>query len=337
VIGPNAYSDPTKDTWRGWKWNAIAEKLCGKRCSPSARADILQRKTVLYLCGPDDCDRRKLLALGFANHNCFAVDIFKPRIAEIRDKGGFGMCSSMQALLFAWPVDFRLDVIDCDLCSGLVADVFDLALAFSSCAGVRGATIFSGNFMRGRDADSHSLRAAIGDGIGSDGAVKRSRAWLGLMALRDPAQLYFDRGEVVRDSIDYSTFRQLRTESVIGEYRSKTSGQWFDSVIHEARFTTFAKGIIREHESLEKDVQAVSKELTDVDDSVLGKRKKTILSRVLAAYREMSELNTDVQVSGKGMAASGLSRKCCDKKASRKIAALRAMRTMALARLTDGS
>lgn len=307
--GAIAYDDATKDSWRGWKWNAITSMLCGDRATPSRKASILQKKTVLYLAGPKDLDRRKALSHGFANHNVIAIDVVKSRIASIRCQGGFGICSSMQAVLLNWPANWTIDVVDCDLCSGVVSDVLDLALILKICPAITENTVFSGNLMRGRDRASNELRQSIGGGV-----VKRSDAWT--RAISCPISSHMANGtfNVSEDELIYKPEGVIKTNS----YRSKTSGQVFDSIIHfiPKRDTDWCrtwKGVADKH-------------LKQCQELGLSKGLQRQFEDYLASNRkEMDEAVSIARKFGKF-----LGQKCKDHKASRKIAALRAMRTMYL-------
>lgn len=318
MIGATEYADPSKDSWRGWKWNTIARLICGDRATPSLKASRLQNKTVLYLAGPQDLDRRKALSHGFANHNLIAVDVVRDRIQAIRDDGGFGICSSMQAVLFNWPGDWHIDVIDCDLCAGIVEDTWDLSAAVCACRGVSKRTVFSGNFLRGRDQASNRVRRLI-----SDGVVRRSEVWCYLHCQREPLE-YMNLEELNGCTVDREYLEELKNSAVHGSYVSKTSGQTFDSVIHYVVNCSFGKFWDDKRHADESLGRWFRKPTCDGEARALERYKTAIQkhSEYILKTAKSKELSAIYRTLGES-----LNKKCRDKKAHRKIAAMRAMRT----------
>lgn len=258
--GAAEYIDASKDTWRGWKWNAIAHAALqfNDRLPPAERARRLSQKTVLYLVGPEDHDRRKALAKGFANHNLIAVDICQERIDEVRAVGGLGICGSLQNILLSWPQDWPVDVVDADFCGGLVNDIGELPFCFNLCRGAYAETVVSMNLLRGRDPHSNSTRENVrnttdwlaralsksGADIGGvDLAKHRGVNWLTHLAncwgqVRDCAagvdSAFDEKGRkgVLISERELSDWICNVWNPQLGSYRSKTSGQVFDSVVH---------------------------------------------------------------------------------------------------------
>lgn len=250
MIGAEAYVDASKDTWRGWKWNAIANAALGftTRIPPSEKKRRLSTKTVLYLVGPDDRDRPKALDRGFLGHNLIAVDLLQERVDAVRKAGGLAIRGSLQMILSNWPKDWPIDVIDGDFCSGLVEDVATLACCLRVCAGMHPDTVVSLNLMRGRDPASNSTRdniARIGHflrqslGGSSNLNMKKHRGinWI--------AHLMWHFGSMIHGSVENGRYRDvLMDEDLVDDlinelwmphfwsYRSKTSRQYFDSVVH---------------------------------------------------------------------------------------------------------
>lgn len=247
MIGAVAYDDPAKDAWRGWKWNTIAAQLTGwKRLNPKEQARQLQNKLVLYLVGPDDCDRKRAVARGFSNHNLIAVDIVQERVDEVRARGGFAIRGSLQQLVANWPSDWPLDVIDGDFCSGATNDVLNLASCLGCSQAVRKATVVSLNMMRGRDSQSNCIREAFRSLSNADRDVIAAKL-PGMIGVRDIAKHraatwfanlllgewpYSNRFEKALDCDWIRHELNPRTNW----YRSKTSGQCFDSVIYNLGF-----------------------------------------------------------------------------------------------------
>lgn len=240
--GATQYDDAAKDAWRGWKWNTIAAALMNWReLGPAERARQLSTKTVLYLVGPDDHDRKRALARGFANHNLIAVDIVQDRIDEVRAAGGFGIRGSLQQLIMNWPSDWQIDVIDADFCSGLVCDVMNFPWCLNISQAIHPDTVVSINMMRGRDSQSNDIRRFYKEissklpkgfasrfGVDIESATKH-RGFNWTIRLIQ----YFRR--MLKNEFSVSHIASI----LAGEwnphsntYRSKTSGQVFDSVVH---------------------------------------------------------------------------------------------------------
>lgn len=246
--GAEVYIDASKDTWRGWKWNAIARAalLFNDRLPPSERARRLSQKTVLYLVGPEDNDRQKALAKGFANHNLIAVDIQQERIDEVRASGGLGICAPLQQVIRHWPLNWPIDIVDADMCSGFVADIRALAFCMFSTPVIHGNSVVSMNLMRGRDQHSNEIRnlckfaeMLLPDGRDCEHDIVKHRGGNWLMNIC----FHIHRlNAVLEDKCYPKGFIGLEPALVrslwdswrpaISSYRSKTSNQYFDSVVH---------------------------------------------------------------------------------------------------------
>jgi hypothetical protein len=162
MIGLDNYESSTKDTWRGWQWNRIVERLLGFRnLGPAGKRMLLRNKTVLYLVGPHDKDRSKALKHGFDNHNLIAVDIAQARVNLVRKAGGLAIKGSLHQILAHWPEDWPIDAVIADFCGGMTRSAGLLHSALVACKGARNGTVVSINLMRGRDAFSNELRSEI--------------------------------------------------------------------------------------------------------------------------------------------------------------------------------
>lgn len=248
--GLDNYQNGTKETWRGWKWNCIANAAVqfNERLPPSERTRRLREKTVLYLVGPDDVDRRKAISKGFSNHNLIAVDISQDRIDEVRAAGGIGICAPLQQILRQWPRDWPIDVIDADLCSGFVSDVRAIMHCLFANPAIHKDSVISMNLMRGRDEHSNGLRelcravSAIVK-MDPDSFVKhRGFNWL----MNIPFHVFRVEAEILRSkghaapcsreniAIDLRRVNEFfRTwNPKVSTYKSKGSSQYFDSVVH---------------------------------------------------------------------------------------------------------
>ena len=240
VIGAETYEDASKDTWRGWKWNAIARAALGfnARLPPSEQKRMLATKTVLYLVGPNDRDRQKAIDIGFLADNLIAVDLLQERVDAVRKSGGLAIRGSLQMILSNWPKDWPIDVIDGDFCSGLVSDIVVIRGSMGYCAAMHPLTVVSLNLMRGRDPSSNSIRAEIGRTPNllaklfpkERSPIKhRGVNWLAHVCshhFKHFGDGYFADLDEMADWI-HKTFKPN-----LHSYRSKTSGQFFDSIVH---------------------------------------------------------------------------------------------------------
>jgi hypothetical protein len=249
MIGAGEYIDSRKDTWRGWKWNSIAKAACNfnPRLPPSEVSRRLGDKTVLYLVGPEDHDRRKALAKGFANHNLIAVDVVQERIDEVRRAGGLGICAPLQQVILHWPHDWPIDVIDADLCHGFVSDVRALQFCMCYTPAVHTNSVVSLNLMRGRDQHSNEIRTLckiaaefIPKGAEHEHDIVKHRGSNWLMNLtffihRMKGYGKYPKGYI---GIEPETVRECfqAWKPAVNSYQSKTSSQYFDSVVHRWAF-----------------------------------------------------------------------------------------------------
>lgn len=215
MIGVDEYVDASKDTWRGWKWNRIADAAVRwAKLPPTEKARRLSHKTVLYLVGPDDKDRAKALSKGFASHNLVAIDLVQGRVDEVRRSGGLAICGSLQQVIANWPKDWPIDVVDADFCSGWVSDVSCLKNILLGSPAMVPDTVFSINLMRGRDSNCNNLRQFLD-------IKHRGELW---------GKLHLLHASILQSGESETPLQRTRPEWT--QYRSKTSGQWFDSVVH---------------------------------------------------------------------------------------------------------
>jgi hypothetical protein len=253
--GAVAYDDPAKDAWRGWKWNAIADAATSwRRLPPSERARQLSQKTVLYLVGPDDHDRRRALARGFANHNLIAVDLVEERVKEVRAAGGLAICGSLQQVIANWPLDWPIDVIDADFCHGFVSDVRALHDILLAQFAMSPTAVISLNMLRGRDANSNGIRDNIEEFLKASGtSLKHPQnmkhrgmnwifSWLMYVSrmqtylLNDCQPLIHNGQHYLALCMDCIREQWASCNPRFNSYKSKTSGQVFDSVVHRLAF-----------------------------------------------------------------------------------------------------
>lgn len=163
--GLDQYTSGTKETWRGWQWNRIVERLCGIKHiggpgdrGPAWRRQILKNKTVLYLVGPEDADRPLALRHGFANQNVIAIDLRQDRVNAVRRNGGVAIHGSLQQIIAHWKENWSIDVIVADFCHGLTKDALALHPILMAQPAFAAGGVLAINMMRGRDADSNEIR-----------------------------------------------------------------------------------------------------------------------------------------------------------------------------------
>ena len=282
MIGAIAYDDPAKDAWRGWKWNAIANAACGfnDRIPPREKARRLSEKTVLYLVGPDDHDRKRALARGFANHNLIAIDLVQERVDEVRRAGGLAICGSLQQVLLNWPHDWPIDVIDADLCSGITKDVIGLARCLLACPAFESQSVLSLNMMRGRDAESNELRSTLNAMFPQykHGAKHRGLNWSMHLAIEVIAM-----GKCNPTHEAVGVIFEIQRAS-INSYRSKTSGQFFDSCVHRWGITRLAQPDVSSRD-WERERKQVGSVLSSTCSSSVGVRHRIAALRAVRTMK----------------------------------------------------
>lgn len=163
MAGLDSYQNATKETWRGWAWNQIVERLApGKHLSWKAKCRSMQDKTILYLCGPDDVDREMGLKRGFQNHNLIACDIDKDCIVTVRKNGGIGVSSSLSDVLWMWPMDWRIDAVLADFtCGANYQTIMTFGRSLIHSSGVNGGCVAVVNLLRGRESQINEIREFI--------------------------------------------------------------------------------------------------------------------------------------------------------------------------------
>jgi hypothetical protein len=247
--GLSAYANGTKQTWRGWQWNKIVEKLCrGRSLGPASTKEILKTKTILYLVGPHDIDREVAIKKGFSNENLIAVDIERDRVVSARNGGGFALHGGLSDVLAAWPVDRSIDGIVADFCAGIDDrfNTFAMALAnvkFTKC-------VVAVNLLRGRDKINDSVRNAMLEAIPKD-VYDQSKdcgghwhefkhrgyfAWLKIAGHAAEALniiRFRDRGEPMSTTDFRETSERILAEMNPVFYSYKSGVQVFDSVVLE--------------------------------------------------------------------------------------------------------
>ena len=164
MIGLDSYDNRTKDSWRGWQWNRIMERLAMRfeiRPSPAELKKAAAKWTVLYLCGPDDIDRESALKRGFSNENLIAIDINSTNIDKVRESGGLGVSARLQDVIASWSDDWKLDVVVADTCHGFSKAMSSLLMTVLFNPALSSESVISVNMIRGHDEHTNILREGV--------------------------------------------------------------------------------------------------------------------------------------------------------------------------------
>lgn len=247
--GADSYQSGTKETWRNWQWNRIVELLCdGRKLGPAGQRERLRDKTVLYLVGPNDEDRKCAIKRGFVSNNCIAVDIDESRTVEVRKNGGRAICGSLHQVVMGWKRDRKIDVVVADFCHGLTNDAIGLVNAFNASPAIGRHTVVSINLMRGRDAQCNHIRESVIDRMESlPSGPMRDRC---IRMAKDRGYLFVDRtiqwcltvantinkerfGRELTDQQERRIYLQVYAEMTphYYDYKSPESGHVFDSAV----------------------------------------------------------------------------------------------------------
>lgn len=234
------YKFGTKNNWRRWQANRIAERV-----NPATA-------TVLYLAGEQDQDRTLLKAKGFRDHNLIAVEREKKIVAELRDREILVAHGDLFDVLFSWPAQKRIDVVIgdflCDLSRAMVSNIV-FALMLPQCI----ETVFAFNFLKGRDSSLQSLRDGIGvvaiDYGCSPFRDPKHRGNILFMLLVMAAKLKLEEGlkchfseaecqeilQLENIKAELTHCLELNCLPVYNQYASTAGNQYFNSVVFKNR------------------------------------------------------------------------------------------------------
>lgn len=220
------YSYGQKKVWRKWCWNRLCEKVGPHR----------KDKTILYLSGPDDYDRKEGVQRGFKNSNIIAVDLSDENIDVVRKQGGFGLCDDLYHILLMWPYEWKIDVLIADFCQGISDHAFRLMHALIHCSAIHSETVIWVNLMRGRDPKSNYYREQYG-------ALMTQWSFSGNNKHRGEIWFWMFMSEILRSAREGGHYRIEREncgdrvqalvdhmQPVTTSYKS-TSNQYFDTII----------------------------------------------------------------------------------------------------------
>jgi hypothetical protein len=131
------YNNPTKDTWRGWAWNQIADRK------------VMPGETVMVLCGDGAFDYEVGRKKGF---NVVGVDVAKHCVNIARNKGGVAICDTLQNQI----VTIKPKAVIADMLGGCTSDT--LATLFDA---IGLCDVVVANLLRGRDRGIQELPGCI--------------------------------------------------------------------------------------------------------------------------------------------------------------------------------
>lgn len=167
MIGRESYADPVKETWRGWQWNRICERLpeWDNRKMPSMQSAEFRRvaktKTALYLAGKEAMDLDWAARRGFCLDNMIAIDISEDAVKCVRGRGGIAIRGKLHDVLIGWPKDWHIDIVVADFCGPFDLEIARFANSMSHSLAISTKTVLSINMQRGRDEASNAFRSQV--------------------------------------------------------------------------------------------------------------------------------------------------------------------------------
>jgi hypothetical protein len=217
------YNNATKQTWRGWAWNRVAEKL-------------IPGQKVMVLVGDGSFDLSVGISKGF---EVIGVDLQPDNVSKFRSLGGVAILDTIENQLYS----FKPDAVIFDYTGGITKD--RMRAVSDAC---RFCSVVVANFLRGRDplavSLSRDLRPIVSDGEKHRGRIAAAftaldlsrRLFEGIDGLDDDRYLYMSdiRQDAIKGdgqkAIEFC-MEMLRLHSpCYYSYRSKDSNQQFDSV-----------------------------------------------------------------------------------------------------------
>lgn len=208
------YGFGTKNNWRRWVWNRVAERVYSPRDS-----------ICVYLPSQHDLDRPIALAKGFRPLNLIGVERDNRTLKLARSAGSLVAEGDFFDCVEAVSKSRRVDVVLADLCCGFTPAI---AQRFSNMLIAPGLNrcVFAVNLLRGRDPQSNDHRALLTKHFPEIG---KHRAKMFLVWCISNLVVYArgaDTAACIRD------INRAMSRASIAEfsYRS-TSGQIFDSAV----------------------------------------------------------------------------------------------------------
>lgn len=279
MIAIKKYSNPTKDTWRGWVWNQIAKRLP-------------KNSTVVYLCG-DYPERDKYFA---EKHSLkgIGVDVNPIAVEKSRKNGAVAVHDDVASQIYAMQPDGAI----LDMLGGFTNNSFSVFEAAKvTCKA------FCWNGMRGRD---HAIsrvysELALQDFTVLDFGTKLKRPIESSCGLhRGKLMWAFSSMDAAIDSSlhltgkygecdEYSVQAMLHASSELSRpafytYRSKDGGSYFDSVaafgisenaVYKNSITAELKGLVdRERESRRKSQSQLTRRKSAAAKAVSTKKRR---------------------------------------------------------------
>jgi hypothetical protein len=145
------YKFGTKNNWRRITWNRIIERL-----HVPARDAV-----VVYLAGESDLDRQEAKRRGFRDNNLIPVERDKNVCKKLRDKKILCVHGDIIQALDGWPIDRRVDVVLCDLVSGLEDKYIHAMNRWMNYREAFSTTVFCFNFQRGREHNGKAIKSIV--------------------------------------------------------------------------------------------------------------------------------------------------------------------------------
>lgn len=215
------YKFGTKNNWRRWAWNRLAERV-------KNGGDSL----VLFMPSADALDIDVALSKGFARRNLIAVERDESTLAALRRKNIPTINGDILDVLVTWPMSPRVGVVFLDFCCGLEKRVIEIITA----AQLFRAFIESAwcvNLLRGRDATSSIHRSLAAELLTECGAQTTKHRGV-LLYLAMTAALITDEVGVTPSAYTIERRLGLLNRSMAPEtnsYASTAGSQLFDSLV----------------------------------------------------------------------------------------------------------
>lgn len=222
------YYTGRKNQWRRSIYNSIIKRL-GR--SP-------RDSTVLYLGADGDLDREVAISKGFRSYNLICVERKADIVRTIRNSGALCIRGDFFEAAFSIINSQAIDVIFGDLMGGLYASTIEKIMGLM-CHPNTYQSVFSFNFLRGREKDTNEERDQSLKAIGQEKATKHR----GALLMTCIANRYLKRRikyelvnpndrTAVENELKFCLFSMLGKPPINGNYFSyKSPPQTFDSVV----------------------------------------------------------------------------------------------------------
>lgn len=218
------YKFGTKNNWRRWMWNRIAE-----------RVETPSEALVLFLAGEQMLDIDVAASKGFQRRNMLAVERDPDVLRRLRASGVLVIDGDICDVLASWPLHVNVGVVVADFCCGLERKVLE-AFAKSWFFGAFAKCVMAVNMLRGREGALMPIRRSWG---GSLEAQKHRGVLLYEISLRaaafhivPPSKSGFYTEADKREVLWLMEHFDRVARPVTMTYRSSVMTQRFDSVVY---------------------------------------------------------------------------------------------------------